>query len=473
MADINNVSSQIMTTLGVGSGLDVFKLAQDLTDVEKIPKQEAIEGEISATEASISGYALLSYQIGLLQSAFEKLNDASELTDRSAVSSNSGAIDFIAVDGSAAAGAYDLTVTQLAQEQRLISDEYSASGAVLHGSAFDISITLGNTSTTTSTVSVTTPTPAGVVAAINAADTGVTATLIDTGISGANYRIVLSGPTGSEGVFSVSSIPDLGFADAGNSLQTAQDAIISFEGLTLTRSSNQPTDVIAGTTLSLNATTTSSVRLTVNTDPSPLKANLQGVIASYNDLNNILNELTSVSSDAELGGALVGDQSLVRYVRDRIRTAIFADSSTTSGSVEALRDLGISINRSGELTFDETSYDAVVASNYNDVAMMLTANTDNQNLYGTAAKGLAQDIATTLEDLVDSEGVVTDRAESAEDSLEDYRLELTKLETRMAAVYQRYLNQFTAMESLMANLQGTKTYLEGQLEALSNFYDND
>jgi len=473
MADINNVSSQIMTTLGVGSGLDVFKLAQDLTDVEKIPKQEAIEGEISATEASISGYALLSYQIGLLQSAFEKLNDASELTDRSAVSSNSGAIDFIAVDGSAAAGAYDLGVTQLAQEQRLISDEYSASGAVLHGSAFDISITLGNISTTTSTVSVTTPTPAGVVAAINAADTGVTATLIDTGISGANYRIVLSGPTGSEGAFSVSSTPDLGFADAGNSLQAAQDVIISFEGLTLTRSSNQPTDVIAGTTLSLNATTTSPVRLTVNTDPSPLKANLQGVIASYNDLNSILNELTSVSSDAELGGALSGDQSLVRYVRDQIRTAIFADSSTTSGSVEALRDLGISINRSGELTFDEASYDAVVASNYDDVAMMLTANTDNQNLYGTAAKGLAQDIATRLEDLVDSEGVVTDRAASAEDSLEDYRLELTKLETRMAAVYQRYLNQFTAMESLMANLQGTKTYLEGQLEALSNFYNND
>jgi flagellar capping protein FliD len=43
----------------------------------------------------------------------------------------------------------------------------------------------------------------------------------------------------------------------------------------------------------------------------------------------------------------------------------------------------------------------------------------------------------------------------------------------MEAVYQRYLNQFTAMESLMANLQGTKTYLEGQLESLSNFYNNN
>ena len=58
MADASSVSSQVLTTLGVGSGLDVFKLAQDLTDVEKVPKQEAIQDSIDATEASISGYGL-------------------------------------------------------------------------------------------------------------------------------------------------------------------------------------------------------------------------------------------------------------------------------------------------------------------------------------------------------------------------------------------------------------------------------
>jgi len=473
MADMNNVSSQIMTTLGVGSGLDVFKLAQDLTDVEKIPKQEAIESGISATEASISGYGLLTYQIGLLQSTFEKLNDASELRENVGVSSNSGAIDFISVDGSATAAAHDLVVSQLAQEQRLISDQYSAADEVLNASAFDISITLGSTNTTTSTLSVTTPTPEGIVDAINTADIEITAALIDTDIHGANYRIVLSGPTGSEGAFTVSSTPDLGFADSGNSLQSAQNAVVSYEGLTLTRDSNQLVDVIDGAAISLNATTTAPVRLTINSDQSRLKTNLQGVIAAYNNFNTVLNELTSVSSDSDLGGALAGDQSLVRYLRNQIRTAIFADSSTTSGSVQALRDLGVSINRSGELTFDEAIYDKVIANNYDDVAMMLTANTDNQNLYGSVDKGLAQDIATKLEGLIDSQGIVTNRTESAEDNLQDYRLELTKLETRMEAVYQRYLSQFTAMESLMANLEGTKTYLEGQLESLSNFYNND
>ena len=215
MSDPSNISSQIMTTLGVGSGMDVFKLAQDLTDVEKIPKQEAIESEITATEASISGYALVSYQIGLLQSAFEQLNDVSELKSSSAASANDALVSFTSVDGSVTAGGYDLEVSQLAQEQRSISDQYSSTSASLNGSAFDLSITVGNTSTTTSTVTVSTPTPEGVVAAINASSTGIKATLIDTGTSGTNYRIVLSGPTGSEGAFSISSTPDLGFSDGG------------------------------------------------------------------------------------------------------------------------------------------------------------------------------------------------------------------------------------------------------------------
>jgi flagellar capping protein FliD len=43
----------------------------------------------------------------------------------------------------------------------------------------------------------------------------------------------------------------------------------------------------------------------------------------------------------------------------------------------------------------------------------------------------------------------------------------------MEGVYQRYLNQFAAMESMMASLDTTKSYLEGQLESLSNMYKND
>jgi flagellar hook-associated protein 2 len=472
MADAGSVSSQVLTTLGVGSGLDVFKLAQDLTDVEKVPKKESIESDITATEASISGYGLVSFQVGQLQKAFEKLNDADELATSTGSSSNTSAISLTSLDGAAATGAYDITVTRLAQEQRMISDEYTATTTTLNSSAFDISIAVGSSTITTTAVTVSTPTPAGVVSAINAASTGVTASLVDTGIGGTNYRIILTGPTGSEGAFTMTSTPDLGFGDSGNTLQAAQDSIINFDGLTVTRSSNEISDVIAGATISLTETTSTAVRLNIVSDRTTLKTNLENVVTAYNDLNTLFTELTAEGSEAELGGALADDTSLVRYLKSQIRTALFADSSTTSGSVSALRDLGVSIDKTGSLTLNETTYDAVVASSYDDVVMMLSANTSDQNLFGAESKGLSQDIATILEDFSDSTGVLTTRTSNAEGSLQDYKDELVKLEARMEGVYQRYLTQFSAMESLIASMDTTKDYLEGQLESLSKAYDS-
>ena len=53
---------------------------------------------------------------------------------------------------------------------------------------------------------------------------------------------------------------------------------------------------------------------------------------------------------------LAGDGSLISYIKNNIRTAVFNESSTKSGNVNALRDLGISIDRSGKMTFDATAW---------------------------------------------------------------------------------------------------------------------
>ena len=472
MAEVSSVASSVLTTLGVGSGLDVFKLAQDLTDVEKTPRLNSINSDITSTAASISGYGLVASQVALLKTAFETLNDADELATTTGSSSDTSAITLSSLLGSADTGAYDITVSQLAQDQRMISDEYSTTTTTLNASPFDISIVVGNTSTTTTAVTVTDPTPTGVVSAINAASTGVTATLVDTGIAGTNYRIVLSGPTGSEGVFTMTSTPDLGFGDSGNTLQAAQNSIINFDGLTVTRGSNEIDDVIAGATMSLTKTTSSSVRLNIVSDKTTLKTNLENVVSAYNSLNTLFTELTAGATDDDEAGGLSNDTSLVRYLKGQIRSAIFATSSTPSGGISALRDMGVSLDKSGSLTLNTTTFDTVLAANYDDVVMMLSANTNDQNLYGTDSKGLAQDIATILEGFSDSTGVLTLRTSNATESLQDYKDQLVSLEARMEGVYERYLTQFSAMESLMATMDTTKDYLEGQLESLSKAYDN-
>ena len=468
------VSTQIMTSLGAGSGVDIVSLARNLTNAEQVPKEAAIQSAIDNAEAQVSAYGLISYQLGLLQTSFEGLNDAKEVAE-SYASSTDSAIQFTAFDGTEVAGSYDITVAQLAQEKIMISDEYSSTSAALSASSFDLSVTVGSTSTATTSITVDTMTPQGVVDAINEEGMGVTASLVDTGINGTNYRIILTGETGSESAFTVTSDPDLGFGDAGNTLQAAQDAQIDFDGLTVTRDSNEFSDVVNGATLALYETTTSAVTVAIYSDTSTLKTKLEDVVTLYNDYRRLMDELTAttIDEDVELSGALQRDLTTARYITDQIRTAILDDSSTGSGNISAFRDIGISIDSDGGLTFDETTFDEVIKDSYDDVVTMLTANTNNQNLYGTDSKGLAQDIATIIDAIVDTDGVLATRETSAEATVTDYQDELTVLEARMTALYDRYLSQFTTMELLTNKLNNVKDYLTGQLEVLSKAYDSN
>ena len=595
----STMASQILTTLGAGSGIDIHKMAQDLTDVERMPKEAQINESITETNAQISAYGLVTYQLGILKTAFEGINDASEMSTSTSTSTNSTAVNFSSLDGTAQEGSYDVTVSALANGQQSKSSEYSSKTTSLNsGTGFDLLLAIGPTggSTTTKTISVTTDTPQGVVNAINATDHGVTATLVDTGTAGNNYRIILSGKSGANNAFTVSTTatgdtstagPNLGFsssiaaqytiafanADAtgatanqdltfsfggktatidlynetsssarytglsdsnllteinaqldaqgigftasvssdnsgftftqdaaaavssaptatldgsaltvtqaragvNNTMQTATDSVFTFNGLSITRSSNTIDDVVTGAVLSLNQVAATPVRLNISKDTSTLQTKIEDLVTEYNNFNGLMAELGSNNTDEdnEMMGALRRDSATVRYVQNQLRTAILADSSTTSGAITGLRDIGIEMDKSGNLVFDADDYKTAITGNYQQVVTMLTANTDNHSLYATDAKGLAQDIATKLDDLTDSDSVLLTRNTTAEDQVKVYEEDLAALEKRYEAVYDRYLAQFTAMETMMESMNGTKDYLEGQLESLSKAYDHD
>ena len=682
MTEVSSVTNTVLTTLDIGSGIDSVKLARDLTDAVQIPQTRVVQDKIDASKVSISAYASVKLQVDKLKASFEKLNDANELATSAGASSQPTIMTFSAVAGSAPAGSYDFTISQLAQNQRVISDQYTSTTQALNGSSgFGISLAVGATQSaqaaiynatatasettslvvgdgtttvsvasasyssitdqvsaiqggsgygnllftvgvnsdndgiaftyktagsvastptftgsasthtitnptvgvsvatpvtgvaaeynitgtasetttlvvsdgkatvsiasasyaniaaqvtaiqagtgysdlkftvavnaanngftftykttgaittaptltgtsshtvsntavgrtsvnapTTTTINVATDTPAGVVSAINAANTGVTATLINTGTGANNYRIVLAGQTGSGSVFTLTSNPDLGFHETANTLQSAQDSILEYEGLTLTRSSNSVSDVIEGATINLMGTSASEVRLAIANDRSTLKTNIQDMVSNYNSLLTSLDNFIAVDSDTEMAGALSEDGALVRFLKDKIRSAVFNDSSTPSGNISAMRDLGVSVNRYGAVTFTEATYDAAVLSNYDNIVTMLTADTSNANLFASGNKGLAQDIATALEDLTDATGVVTVREATAVTDKSSHEDALIKLEKRMDVIYNRYLTQFGAMEGLMATLASTKNYLTSQFESLAKAYDNN
>ena len=250
--------------------------------------------------------------------------------------------------------------------------------------------------------------------------------------------------------------------------------MINYEGLAVTRSTNSINDVIEGANINLLGTSASSVTLNITNDNSTLKTSIQSMVTTYNDVLTLFDNFTSIDeSEVEFAGALADDTSMVRFIKDKMYAAIFANSSSPSGSVNGLRDLGISVNQYGQMTLDEIKYDAAVKTNYSDVVTMLTADTNNQNLYDTASKGLAQDVATILGNFTDTTGIVNSRETTSTSNLKDTKAELVDLEKRMDGVYKRYLKQFGAMEALMATLDTTKDYLTSQFETLSKAYDTD
>ena len=465
----SDVASSILLSMGNGSGIDIIKLARDLADTELMPQQDRVTRAKTDTEAAISAYAVLKYNVELLTEQFNGLNDAQELATPVAVSSNTSAISIGSTQGSAVSGSHQIDVTQLAASQRNRSSEYTSGTESLNsGSAFDITVT-SNGSTQTISVDVGDDTPAGVVAAINASGTGFTATLIDTGTAGTNYRIVLQGPSGADNAFTVSSTPDLGFHTAGNQLQSAANALLTVDGMSIERTSNTISDAISGVTLNLN-TVANGTSLQVTNDTTTLKEKLKELVATYNVVQVVLNELSDPdSTEEEVGGALSNDMAFVRSIRDAIYAAVTTDSSTPSGDVAALRDLGIELTKTGTLSFNEATYDEVVLNNFSDVVMMLSAGTTNQSSYDGADQGLAFDSMEVINGLMDSvDGIFAVREDTATQQLRTYEDRLLAIELRMEKVYQSYLKQFSVMEDLVNTLNGTRDYVKQQFYSIAN-----
>ena len=464
-----DVASSVLLSMGNGSGIDILKLARDLTDAEQLPQQNRIETAQGKTEAAISSYAILKYNVELLKEQFNGLNDAQELATPVATSNNTSAVSVSATLGSALSGSHEIDVTQLAAAQRNKSSEFSASSQSLNsGSGFDISVVSDGT---THTISIEDglDTPSGIASAINASGSGFTATLVDTGTDGVNYRLVIQGPSGEDNAFTVSSTPNLGFHDSGNQLTTAANAQFAIDGIDIERASNTVSDAITGITLNLNAVA-SGIALQVVSDTSTLKTKLEDLVSVYNDMQIALTELGDPDSDEEeVGGALSNDLSLLRAVRDTIYDAISTASSTPSGDVNSLTDLGIELTRTGTLSFNESTYDAVALDNFSDIVTMLSAGTTNQSAYSSDEQGLAFDSMETLDTLMDAyDGIFVIRESSAADKLTDYEDRLAKIEMRMEMVYQSYVRQFSAMETLINTLNGTREYVKGQLESIAN-----
>lgn len=470
-------TSNIVNTLGAGSGIDVKGLAQSLVDAEKTPKKERIDDKIKQTEAKITGFGAVKFALSELKTAFGKLNDASDFSSIKPNNTQPTALG-ISASTTAEAGSYNIEVLQTALMQRTASSSFADRATPLNvispattGTAFSLNLTIGGVDK--GDISVDNPSPAGMVSAINGAKLGVTAQLINTGNG---YNVVISGETGASKAFTLTSKDSNGAAVADvsftNNLQTATDASLKINGLTVSRSSNTVTDVIDGVTLDLFANTTGSARIDLNRDTAGIKDSIKGLVSAYNDFEETLKILGDRKSEVEeFGGALAGD-SLLQSVRTQVRAMITDTSSTPGTTIQAARNVGLSLDRNGKLTLDESKLDTALQNNFAEVSTMFTAGTNNKSVYSTAPGGLAGDAINKIEKMLLSTGIIETQTESATAKITKYKDELALLEERMEKLMNRYMSQFSIMENIVGNSNSTRESLKGTFEGMAKAYNS-
>ncbi|MCX7240552.1 MAG: flagellar filament capping protein FliD [Burkholderiales bacterium] len=460
-------------------------MANSLVDAERAPRADAINKNISKNQAVISGYSAVKYALSNLQAAFDDLKDKSDY--KSIAVSNSQTSAFTATaSASADAGSHTVLITQLAAAQRNTGTQtFATADTAITGLT---TLTLGGAgfpvvSGAAQTIAVTTATPTGVVDAINNSGKGLSAQLVNTGNG---YKIVVTGASGASNAFSVTSDAADGL-NFSTSLQTASNAALTVDGIPITSSSNSVTGAIAGVTLDLIATNGTSVTsngtttvtgtpasLNLANDTSAAKTKVMALVTAYNDANSLLDEVTNPKSTlATYGATLVGNSS-VRAIRDQIRAMVTDDSSTkaSSGTLSALRDIGIEVDKTGNLTANSVTLDLALNFNFTNTVTLLSGNQENQASFDTSIAGIAGDASKALTTMMGSSGTLTTESANATARITKYQDDLTALEDRMTRLLDRYTKQFAAMDSMVGQIKSTQTGLTSSFAGLMAMYTN-
>ena len=451
-----------INALGAGASFDTKYIVEALVQAERAGAESQVQRKVAVTESKISGIGAAVSILDILKQGAELLNDARDFNTLTVQNTSAGAVNATA-SNTARAGTNSIAVTSLAKEQRSISSGFDSDIQTLNNNnAIQIDITVDGT---TETLTVESANLAAVATAINEADLGLNAEIVNTGSGSGSYRLQLVGEAGSSKSFSISSnFNELTF----ETIQTATDAELTVNGVDFIRSSNQISDIIQGVTLNLIGTTDQTETISISRDTSLAKENIISFVAMFNEASSEFKILTGSEND----GPLRGD-TIFRSIVSQLRNIMVSESSSPGENINSLSSMGISIDRYGQLLFDEGKIDAALNENYDEVIELFSANINDQSRFSSDPAGIAGDIKNLIERVTASDGYLSTAQASLTESSLGYEQDLKDIDERMLKVEERYNRQFLAMQTIIEEMNSTKESLIASFENLPFTNKND
>lgn len=286
---------------------------------------------------------------------------------------------------------------------------------------------------------------AGLAKAINGMDgnPGVTASLVRTG---GEVRLMLSSDkSGAENAITLSGAPSAMTSDV-RTISAAQDAKVWLgdqnSGMLITNSTNTLTDLIDGVTLELNQTHKAGdapLRINVGVDTTETQNQVNSFVEAYNKLVGTLGSLTASGSSSTDRGAFAGDASITslrRELNEMLRTSIDGLDIT---------QFGLSADKDGKLTLDSDK-----------LKEKLTDDPGKLNALFNGNGGLLKKMDKSLDRLLSvSNGDIKSREETNRRRETELSDRSDKISTRYDTAYNRYLQQFTRMQSVLQQMNNT------------------
>ena len=465
-----------ISTLGVGSGLQLGDILDSLTAAQKAQLTPITKQQSSFT-AKLSGYGTLKSAMESFQTANTALGKADLFT---ATTTSSSTTAFSATTtGSALAGKYTIEVTQLAKAQTLTSGTLKDNKAAIATSDSQITFQPAGVDKKPITIDISAANSSltGIRDAINKADAGVSASIINVG--NGEYRLSLtSKETGEDNAMTISVSGDsalqdfMGYngtkGDASNGMEesvTAQNALLKVNNVDIENSSNTISDALEDITLNLTDVTTGNQTLTITTDNTKATKAINDWVTAYNALQDTFSSLTKYTAvdagaDAQstTNGALLGDTTL-RTIQTQLKTML--SSSVGGSTIKTLSQVGITTDPdSGKLEVNADKLSAAMKTSASGIKDLLIGDGKTTGITTTIGKSTTSWLSST--------GIIQAAKDGVSKTLNNLTTQYNAASARIDTLVARYKAQFTQLDVMMNSLNSTSSYLTQQFESTSS-----
>lgn len=404
--------------------------------IEGLPIQN-LQNELSTLQSQQSDMTGLQTTFNSLQSAIQSLG--SSASSATATSSDTSAVTATATS-SALPGTYTIQVTNLGSATTTISNAGSpavtdpTTGNISSASSFTLTVNGTNTTITPSGNSLD-----ALATAINSANAGVQATVVNVGSnSSADYRLSLTSTHLAADTIQLND----GTNNLLTTISTGAPATYQLDGQNTTIQSNSDQVTLApGLTVNMLQTTASPVTITVGQNNGSLSNALDGFATAYNAAVDALN-----AQHGQNAGALAGDGTILSL--GQALTSITEYAGGSSGTT-SLADLGLTLDSTtGHLSFDPS-----VLSGTN-------SSTIQQFLGGLTSGGFLQFANNTVTSLTDpTSGIIQDSLTSLQTSITNDNNKISTLQDQLTTYQNNLQQQLAAADSTISVLEQQVTYM--------------